>query len=92
MEMNTAPVVESGLRSTMNPHTMIEDTSARRFLPVVAENSVRSNFVALVTCARPSSCRGPLVSMVESSHLRELDHLAQLRPLDPSRLRGIAGQ
>ena len=32
-EMNTAPVVESGLRSTMNPQTMIEDTRARRFVP-----------------------------------------------------------
>ncbi len=30
--------------------------------------------------------------MVESSHKRELDHLAQLRPLDAPSLRGIAGQ
>src|SRR6266545_562174 len=30
--------------------------------------------------------------MVESPHFRELDHLAQLRPLDAPRLRGIAGQ
>ncbi len=38
-----------------------------------------------------TSCR-PLVSMVESSRLWELDHVAQLRPLDVPELRGIAGQ
>jgi hypothetical protein len=30
--------------------------------------------------------------MVEASHLRELDDLPQLRPLDSPRLRGIADQ
>jgi hypothetical protein len=39
-----------------------------------------------------TSCRRPLVTMVESSYFRELDHLAQLRSLHAPRHRGIAGQ
>ena len=56
---------------------------------VLAEKSVRAS-------PEPASCARlrhlPLVSVVKSSHLGELDHLPQLRPLDTPRLRGIAGE
>jgi hypothetical protein len=39
-----------------------------------------------------SSCRSPLVSVVQSTHLWECDHTAELGPLDPTGLRGIARQ
>ncbi len=60
---------------------------------MVAENSVRLNFGYHGSpFPRPSSRRSPLVSMVESSHLGELDHLPQLRPLHAPGLRSVAGQ
>jgi hypothetical protein len=57
---------------------------------VLAENSIRKRWVlnANVTPSR----RGALVSMVESSDLGQLDHPAQLRPLDVPSLGRIAGQ
>ena len=54
--------------------------------PVLAKKSVCASKRADL-----SSRRSPLESMVVSTQLRELDHLAELRPLHAPRLRGIAG-
>jgi hypothetical protein len=54
---------------------------------VLAEKSLRGPG-RRVACPNPrhASCSSPLVPMVEASHLRELDDLPQLRPLDSPRL------
>ena len=70
---------------------VLENLALRQQLAtvVLAEKSVRAS-------PEPASCARlrhlPLVSVVKSSHLGELDHLPQLRPLDTPRPRGIAGE
>ncbi len=60
---------------------------------VLAENSIRPSFGAARSPALPVvTPPRPFISMVESSHFRELDHLAQLGPMYAPGLWGIADQ